>query len=169
MGKNYRYDEKYISLPVKIFFILREYSSYFTLAFIGTLIWILSYLLLFFYKEILYCYLRSSENTNEGKSHLYKFIEYKPHFKNLFVFNIAILIYWFAIIFLMDEWKKYMLNVGFFFFFLIYILYWGINYKYYNYNNDFWDQTIWLYNYFKNYIKKNIKRPKSNGDKEKNE
>jgi hypothetical protein len=108
MGKNYRYDEKYISLPVKIFFLLREYSSYFTLAFIGTLIWILSYLLLFFYKEILYCYLRSSENTNEGKSHLYKFIEYKPHLKNLFVFNIAILIYWFAIIFLMDEWKKYM-------------------------------------------------------------
>ena len=62
-----------------------------------------------------------------------------------------------------------MLNVGFFFFFLIYILYWGINYKYYNYNNDFWDQTIWLYNYFKNYIKNNIKRPKLNGNKAKNE
>ena len=169
MVRKYTYDENYISLPVKIYFVVREYSSYFSLGFIGTLIWVLSYLLLFFYKEILYCYLRSSENTNEGKSNLYKFIEYKPHLKNLFVFNIAILIYWFTIIFLMDEWKSYMLNVGFFFFFLFYLIYWGINYKYYNYKNDFWDQTIWFYNYFKDYLNKKLKKSNIKNNKEKNE
>ena len=109
-------------------------------------------------------YLRSNEKY-DGRGYFYKFIEYKPHINNLYIFNIAIFIFWFAIYLISDEdWRNYCLISGFLIFILGYIISWSIYYKFYSYKNDYLDDVKFFIKYFKEKFFK-----KSQIEKEKND
>ena len=143
------------STASKIYSVLRLISPYFLLAFIGLLAWGLSYLIIIAYKEIIICYLKRNEKF-DGKEYYYKFIEYKKHIKNLYVFNFAILLLWFAIYLLSDnEWRSYCLISGLYIFIITYIVSWSVYYKFYSYKNDYFDDLKFFIKYFKeNYFNK---------------
>ena len=137
------------STSLKVYLALRNGSHYFLFAFLGGLVWTMTYFLLFSYKEILMYYLRSNEKY-DGRGYFYKFIEYKPHINNLYIFNIAIFIFWFAIYLISDEdWRNYCLISGFLIFILGYIISWSIYYKFYSYKNDYLDDVKFFIKYFK--------------------
>ncbi len=146
MGRRIYIEESYAQ---KIYLALRNGSHYFLLCFLGGLVWTLTYFLLFSYKEILKCYLRRNEKF-DGRGYYYKFIEYKPHIKNLYIFNIAIFIFWIAIYLISDEdWRNYCLISGFLIFILGYVISWSIYYKFYSYRNDYLDDVKFFIKYFK--------------------
>ena len=153
MSKRRIYYEE--SSASKIYSVLRLISPYFLLTFIGLLAWGLSYLIIIAYKEIIICYLKRNEKF-EGKSYYYKFLEYKKDIKNLYVFNFAILLLWFAIYLMSDiEWRSYCLISGFYCFIIGYIVCWGVYYKFYSYKNDYFDDMKFLIKYFQeNYFNK---------------
>ena len=137
------------STSLKVYLALRNGSHYFLFCFLGGLIWTMTYFLLFSYKEVLMYYLRSNEKF-DGRGYYYKFIEYKPHIKNLYIFNIAILIFWIAIYLINDEeWRHYCLYSGFIIFILGYIISWSVYYKFYSYKNDYLDDIKFFIKYFK--------------------
>ena len=159
MAKRRIYYEE--SSAAKIYSVLRFISPYFLLSFIGLLAWGLSYLILVAYKEIIITYLKRDEKF-DGKEYYFKFIEYKKHFKNLYVFNFAILLLWFAIYLIENEWRSYCLITGFYIFVIGYIICWSVYYKFYSYKNDYFDDMKFLVKYIKeNYFNKSkIKKEK---------
>ena len=158
MGRRIYIEENYAQ---KIYFALRNGSHYFLLCFLGGLVWTLTYFLLFSYKEILKYYLRRNEKF-DGRGYYYKFIEYKPHIKNLYIFNFAILIFWFAIFIIDEDWRKYCIISGFSLFIFGYIICWTLYYKFYSYKNDFFDEFKFFIRYFKEnfFDKKNVEKEK---------
>ena len=159
MGRRIYYEE---SNAQKIYSVLRTISPYILLSFIGLLVWTLSYFILIAYKEILICYLRRNDKF-EGKEFYYKCISYKSHIKNFYAFNAAIILFWFAIYLMGDEdWRRYCLVTGFYFFIFGYIICWGIYYKFYSYKNDFFDEFKFFIRYFKEnfFDKKNVEKEK---------
>ena len=151
------------STSLKVYLALRNGSHYFLFACLGGLIWTMTYFLLFSYKEILMYYLRSNEKY-DGRGYFYKFIEYKPHIKNLYIFNIAIFIFWIAIYLISDEdWRNYCLISGFLIFILGYVISWSIYYKFYSYRNDYLDDVKFFIKYFKEkfFNKTQIKKEKN--------
>ena len=146
---------KKVPRSLEIYLSVRENSAYFAFSFLGCLVWGLSYLVFAFYKEIIICYLRRNEQFN-GRAYYYKFVEYKPYFKNLFLFNIALLLFWGVIVFLLRDWRYYIITVGFYLFSSGYILGWGLYYLKFSYKFDYFDEFKWIIQYIKeNVIHKN--------------
>ena len=149
MSRNYYQETKSLKFAKAIHFIM----PYIFLTILGTVIWSLTYICLYFYKELLLCYIKSSLKF-EGISYYEKIKEYKRHMKKILIFNSIIIFFWIVILFTNEEWRLYIIKSGFFMFILIYIIGWTIYYKYYCYNNDFFNDFYCFMNYFKNVISK---------------
>ena len=147
----------------QIYLSVREKSAYFAFAFIGCLMWSLSYLVFVFYKEIIICYLRRNEKF-KGKAYYYKFIEYKPHFKNLFMFNGALIILWGVICFLLTEWRYYIITVGFYMFIIGYIFSWSLYYLKFSYKFYYFNEIKCIIEYIKTNILSTKKEEKIKKD-----
>ena len=160
---------KYPSEPKSLKFakIVHGIMPYIFLSIFGAIIWSLTYMCIYFYKELMLCYIKSSIKF-EGISYYEKLVEYKKHIHKFLLFNLIIIFFWLIILFTNEEWRLFIIKTGFIIFIMIYIIGWTIYYKYYSYTNDFFDD----YFCFKNYIKKEISGFKifnSSKIKEKNE
>ena len=148
--------------------IIHEIMPYIFLSLLGTIIWSLTYICLYFYKELLLCYIKSSIKF-EGISYKEKIKEYKKFMPKFLILNSVIIGFWLVILFTNEEWRLYIIKSGFLIFIIAYITSWTIYYKYYYYKNDFFDD----YYCFMNYIKKEISKFKMfsafNKEKNKNE
>ena len=134
--------------------IVREIMPYIFLALLGTIIWLLTYVILYFYKELLLCYIKRTIKF-EGISYYEKLKEYKKNMSKFLIFNSIIVMFWLIILFTNEEWRFYIIKSGFIFFILIYIIGWTVYYKFYSYTNDFFDEFYFFVNYInKEYISK---------------
>ena len=133
---------------------IREIMPYLFLTILGCVIWSLTYAILFFYKELLLCYIKRTIKF-EGISYYEKLKEYKKHMKNFFIFNAIIIMFWLIILFTNEEWRFYIIKSGFISFVLFYVFGWTIYYKRYSYTNDFFDEFFFFINYInKEFISK---------------
>ena len=126
---------------------------YIFLSLLGCIIWSLTYICLYFYKELFICYIKSSIKF-EGISYMEKIKEYKKKMNKILIFNSIIIFFWIIIFFTNEEWRFYIIKSGFFLFIMIYTISWTIYYKYYSYKNDFFDDFFVFFNYFKEKISK---------------
>lgn len=136
------------SKSVYYYLTVRHYSQYGAFAFLGAVVWTITYLLFATYKEILICYLRRNEKF-VGRGFYYKYIEYKPHIKNLYMFNGAIALFWACIIFILKDWRYYIITVGFYIFFSGYVIGWVTYYVRHPYEKDYFDEIKWIIGYIK--------------------
>ena len=132
---------------------------YLFLSFLGTIIWSMTYICLYFYKELLLCYIKSMIKF-EGVSYYQKLKEYKKYITNFLVFNLIIIVFWIIILFTNEEWRIYIIKSGFIAFILIYIFGWIYYYKYYNYNNNYFDDLFIIMNFIKGKLSKNDEKEK---------
>ena len=128
--------------------IVHGIMPYIFLSLLGTIVWSMTYICLFFYKELLLCYMKRTIKF-EGVSYYEKLKEYKKHMKKFFTFNFIIISFWFIILFTNEEWRIYIIKSGFIIFIMMYIIGWSYHYKYYSYKNDFFDDFIFIINYFR--------------------
>ena len=134
---------------------------YFFLTILGTIVWSMTYICLYFYKELLLCYMKRTIKF-EGVSYYEKLKEYKRHMNKFLTFNFIIITFWLIILFTNEEWRIYIIKSGFIIFIIIYIIGWSYHYKYYSYKNDFFDDFIFIKNYIKNeFLKKSGKKEKA--------
>ena len=149
MPRHDKYGRKAIK-PLKFSLSLNGISLYIFLSIFGTIIWSLTYICLFFYKEFFLCYVKSHIKF-EGKSYLLNLKEYKKYLPRIFIFNLIIIFFWIIIFFLNDIYKLYILKSGFISFIIIYITYWWFYYKNKNYEKkNFFDDYYTIINYIKN-------------------
>jgi hypothetical protein len=146
MSRMYGPDDPNLHIGNKIYLKVRGYSPYFAFAFFGLLLWILSYAVVYFFKDLFIAYLKKDEPFQRG--YLYKYLEYKPHLKKMIGFGAVIILFW-VIIFFIKEWRLYsfisgfMLALAFYSIFLI---------KYYFIDNndfDFFDDLTYIVNRYR--------------------
>ena len=164
MSLKYPEETKSLKFAKAIQFIM----PYIFLTLLGTIIWSLTYMCLYFYKELILCYIKKSIKF-EGISYYEKIKEYKKYMKNFLVFNSVIIFFWFIILFTNEEWRLYIIKSGFIMFILLYIIGWSTYYKYYCYKNDFFDDFYCFMNYFKSEISKYKISSSKKEKKDKNE
>ena len=128
--------------------IVHEIIQYMSLAILGTIIWSLTYICLYFYKELFLCYIKRNIKF-EGVSYYEKLKEYNKRKYNILIFNAIIIFFWIIILFTNEEWRNYIIRSGFIIFIFIFIVGWTIYYKYYTYTNDFFDDYVYIFNYIK--------------------
>ena len=135
--------------------IVHGIMPYIFLSLLGCIIWSLTYILLYFYKELIICHIKSSIKF-EGISYYEKIKEYKKYMNKILILNLVIIAFWLIIFYTNEEWRVYIIKSGFFLFIMIYIIGWTIYYKFYSYKNDFFDEFLFFFNYFKEGISKCI-------------
>ena len=163
---SYRYSKE--TKSQKFARIVHEIMPYIFLSLLGVIIWSLTYMCLYFYKELLLCYIKSSIKF-EGISYVEKIKEYKNFMPKFLLLNSVIICFWLIILFTNEEWRTYIIKSGFLIFIIIYIISWTIYYKFYYYKNDFFDDYFYLVNYIKNEIFKYKIFSDNNKVKDKNE
>ena len=128
----------------------------------GTFLWSLTYICLYFYKELLLCHIKTNIKF-EGKSYLLNLKEYKQYLPRILIFNLILIILWVITLLMKNDWKFYIIKSGFFFFVIIYITGWSIYYKNNSINNSFFEDfyTIW------NYIRSNSNNELCNNNNDK--
>ena len=131
--------------------IIHAIIPYIFLSLLGTILWSLTYVCLYFYKEVLLCYIKIPIKF-EGQSYLNKLKEYKTFLPRVILFNFILIFFWLIILLSHNEWKFYIIKSGFIFFIIFFVVYWCYYYKYYNYKNDFFDDYYYIMNYFKNKV-----------------
>ena len=123
-------------------------TPYIFLTIFGAIMWILTYICLYFYKEVFLCYIKSHIKFEE-KSYLMKIKEYKSYLPRIFIFNLIIIVFWMITFFMKDEYRFYIIKGGFIFFVIIYIIFWSFYYKF-NYNKTgFFDDFYIIFNFIK--------------------
>ena len=164
MSRKYPNETKSLKFAKAVHFIM----PYIFLSFIGTIIWSLTYICLYFYKELLLCYIKKSIKF-EGISYYEKLKEYKKHIKKIFIFNLIVIFFWCVIFFIKEEFRFYIIKSGFFIFIVGYIISWTIYYKKYSYINDYFDDFYTFMNYIKKEFLSDIKLFSKNSKRDKNE
>ena len=164
MSKKYPQETKSLKFAKAIHFIM----PYIFLSLIGTIIWSLTYICLYFYKELLLCYIKKSIKF-EGISYYEKIKEYKKHIKKILIFNLIVIFFWGVILFTKIEIRFYIIKSGFFIFIIGYIICWTTYYKKYSYINDYFDDFYVFRDYIKNEFLSNIKIFSKDSKKEKSE
>ena len=122
---------------------------YIFLTLFGTLLWTLTYICLYFYKELLLCYIKTNIKF-EGKSYLLNLKEYKRYIPRILIFNLILIFLWLIALLMINDRKIYIIKSGFILFVIIYILGWSIHYKKSMDNNGFFDDFITIKNYLRN-------------------
>ena len=119
------------------------------LSLFGTIIWVLTYICLYFYKEVFLCYIKSHIKFEE-KSYLMKIKEYKSYLPRIFVFNLIIGFFWIITFFMNNEYRLLIIKGGFICFVILYIIFWSLYYKNgYNKNISFFDDFYTIFNFIK--------------------
>ena len=140
---------------------------YIFLSFLGSIIWSLTYICLYFYKELLLCYIKRNIKF-EGISYYEKIKEYKKHLSKILIFTFIVIFFWIIILFTNEEFRLYIIKSGFIIFIIIYIFGWSVYYKYYSYSNDFFEDFYFFINYIKKEYISKFKSFFNNNKKEKN-
>ena len=136
------------STSLKIARGLHTIMPYFFSSLFGTIIWTLTYISLYFYKELVICYIKTNIKF-EGKSYLINLKEYKQYLPRIFIFNIVLIAFWLITLLMKNDWKFYIIKSGFFFFIIIYIFGWTYYYKNNGIKNGFFDDFYTIINYIK--------------------
>ena len=147
MPKYHRYgrkETKSLKFPKKIDGIIPMIF----LSLFGTVIWILKYICLYFYKEVFLCYIKSHIKF-EGKSYLMKIKEYKSYLPRIFIFNLILVFFWIITFFMNNEYKLFIIKGGFICFVIFYIIFWSCYYKYSYNKTGFFDDFIIIFNFIK--------------------
>jgi hypothetical protein len=139
-------DNPKLGLGVRIFLYLRPIGPYIALGIIGFILWLVSYMIIFFYKDFLVTHLK--RETDRG--YYYKYLEYVRIIKPISWFSLIISSFWIVLMILMKEWRWYTISVGCYLFSLTYICY-LIKYYFLNKNDfDLFDDYIFLMNKIRN-------------------
>ena len=123
-------------------------TPYIFLSLFGTMIWILTYICLYFYKEVFLCYIKSHIKFEE-KSYLMKIKEYKSYLPRIFIFNLIIIAFWIITFFMRDEYRFYIIKGGFICFAIFYVIFWILYYKYNHNKGGFFDDLYIIFNFIK--------------------
>ena len=115
----------------------------------GTFLWTLTYLCLYFYKELLLCYIKTNIKF-EGKSYLLNLKEYMRYIPRILIFNLILIFLWLITILMKNDRKFYIIKSGFILFVMIYIIGWSIYYRKSVNNNSFFDDFLTIKNYLRN-------------------
>ena len=164
MSRKYPDETKSLKFAKAIHFIM----PYIFLTFIGTIIWSLTYICLYFYKELFLCYIKKSIKF-EGISYYEKLKEYKKHIKKILIFNFIVIFFWCVILFTNEEFRFYIIKSGFLIFIIGYIICWTIYYKKYSYLNDYFDDFYIFMNFIKKEFIPKLKVIAKDKPKDKNE
>ena len=144
-GKNRRIKPKSFKVKSGI----NGISSYIFLSIFGTLLWILTYICLYFYKEFFLCYIKSHIKF-KGKSYLLNLKEYKSYLPRIFIFNFILVFLWVIILFMNSEYRNYIIKSGFICFIILYIIYWSVYYKNNKSQQGFFDDFYTIFHFIKN-------------------
>ena len=136
---------------------------YIFLSLFGTFLWTLTYICLYFYKELLLCYIKTHIKF-EGKSYLINLKEYKRYIPRILIFNLILIFLWLITLLMKNDKKFYIIKSGFILFSIIYILGWTIYYRKNINNNGFFED----FHTIKNYIRNKLFNNELNNDKVKN-
>ena len=129
--------------------IIHFIIPYLLLPIVGTLIWGLTYLCLYFYKEVFICYVKRNIKF-EGVSYYNKYKEYLKYMPKFLIFNAVIIVFWVTILLADNEWRFFILKSGFCFFIITYVCSWVIYYRKHPYLHDYLDDYYFFVNYIKN-------------------
>ena len=147
-------DHPHISIGVRLFLYIRPAGPYFGLGFIGVLLWLLTYMIMYFYRDFLVTHLKKESD----RGYYYKYLEYKKFSQHVFGFSFIVFFFWIVILLVLNEWRFYMFTVGGFFFLIFYVCYLVKYYLIDKNDFDFFDD--WVYLYKRMTAKKNIEKIK---------
>jgi hypothetical protein len=139
------YDNPKLNLGVRIFLYLRPVGPYVALGILGFILWAVTYMILFFYKDFLITYLK--KETDRG--FYYKYLEYSRIIKLISWFSIIISSFWIVLIIFMKDWRWYTISIGCFLFSTFYLCYLFKHYVYDNQEFDLFEDYIFLFNKMK--------------------
>ena len=122
---------------------------YIFLSLFGTFLWALTYICLYFYKELLLCYIKTDIKF-EGKSYLLNLKEYKQYIPRILIFNLILIFLWLITLLMKNDMKFYIIKSGFVLFVIIYIIGWNVYYRKSMDNNSFFDDFHTIMNYLGN-------------------
>ncbi len=139
-------DNPHMSLGVKFFYYIRPSGPYICLAILGIILWLMTYLILFFFKDLLVTILKKESD----RGYYYKYLEYTRFVKHVFGFSIIILIFWILLILVLHEWRWYVITIGGYSFTIFHTCY-LIKYYLVDKNQfDLFDDYIFLFNAMRN-------------------
>jgi hypothetical protein len=112
----------------------------FPFIFIVGVLFIVTYFVIFFFKDLFITYLKKDD-----RAYYYKYVNLKPHIRPIILFSLLITTLW-GVALLISHWK--IIIYGYQSFIIIYLIY---NLKYYLWDKnefDYFDDLIWIYKFY---------------------
>lgn len=134
-------DNPNLNFGVKLYLYLRPIGPYIALGILGIILWMLSYMIIFFLKDFLVTYLK--KETDRG--YYYKYLEYTRFAKPVFYFSLIVSSFWIILVIILKEWRWFTFSTGCFFFTILYM---GYLFKYYlieKHDFDLFDDYVFLF------------------------